>query len=338
MEIEQPVVFCVVPNWNGADLIVQCLKSLENQSYAPRIVVVDNGSGDDSVKLIKQNCPDVVVLEQRKNLGFAGGVNIGIKYAMQRGGYYVALFNNDAVAEKHWIEELLSTASSQKNIGIVTSKLIHIDKGYVDSTGELFYSWGVPGPRGRGEKDNGQYDKPEHVFAASGGASLYSCALFKQIGLFDEDFFAYYEDVDLSFRAQLAGWQVYYQPKAVAYHHINASSRKVRGLHTYHMAKNLPLLIWKNIPISLLPGYLLRFSLLYAVILMGFTKQGEGIYALKGFFMSLVFLPKKLIERRSIQKQRKVSTNYIRSLITPGLPQGTTKLRKFLNLFRISTS
>ena len=325
----------VIPNWNGKDLLTACLASLQNQTQAAQVIVVDNGSTDGSVELIKKNFSQVILVELPKNRGFAAGVNVGIRRALADGADLIALLNNDALAEKDWLEQLASTAQSLPEVGIIASKLMHTDKSHFDSTGELFYSWGTPGPRGRGKPDAGQYNQTEYVFGGSGGSSAYRSKMLEQIGLFDEDFFAYYEDADLSFRAQLAGWKVYYQSSAVVYHHINATSGRVRGMHAYHMAKNMPWVIWKNMPLKLLPITLLKFSLYYSVVLAGLAGQGLGFYALKGFAVSLFLLPKKLIQRQAIQHRRTVSTTYIKSLFSPGLPPGTTKLAKLLSVFGV---
>jgi hypothetical protein len=328
-------VAIIIPNWNGEDFIINCIESLVDQSMAAEIVVVDNGSVDLSVSLVKATFPSTTIIELPKNLGFAGGVNTGIRYALERGYEYVVLFNNDAVADKQWLQRLVEAADRHPRVGIVTGKLMSIDKKHFDSAGETFYDWGVPTPRGRGEKDSGQFDNPAYLFGATAGASLYKSKLINQIGLFDEDFFAYYEDSDINFRAQLSGWEVYYEPKAIAYHHINATAKRIHGLHAYNMSKNMPWLIIKNVPLSLLPEILLRFSLFYCIILAGLVKKGQGIYALKGIFMSLIYLPKKCCQRWYIQRHRNVKDDYIKSLFTIGTPPGASKLSSLLSLFGV---
>jgi GT2 family glycosyltransferase len=320
----------VIPNWNGKEWIAECLDSLESQTLKPSVTVVDNGSTDRSKELIKGRYPSVKLIELDKNYGFDVPVNIGIRAALKEGCEYVTLFNNDAVADTNWVEMLANAAEAHMDAGIVTGKLMNIDKKHFDSTAEIFYSWGVPGSRGRGHEDTGQYEQSEYVFGATAGASLYRSDLFKDIGLFDEDFFAYAEDNDISFRAQLAGWKVYYESSAVAYHHINATSSRVHGFHAYHTMKNLPMLFWKNVPLRLLPVFIIKFSIMYIVTFIAMARQGVGFAAFKGIFAGLYYLPKKLIERRKVQKNRKVSVEYIKSIITYDLPPGTTKLRKIL--------
>jgi GT2 family glycosyltransferase len=281
---------------------------------------VDNGSEDGSVELLEKSYPEVRIVRHNKNLGFAGGVNAGIRLAMEKRADFVALLNNDAVADKDWLKRLAEFLTDHPEAGIVTSKILESDGKMLDSTGDIYTSWGLPYPRGRDETDNKQYDKDIWIFAASGGASLYRVKMLKQIGLFEEDFFAYYEDVDISFRAQLAGWKVGYEPAAIALHQISATSSQIKGFATYHTLKNLPLLLWKNVPWKLMPTIWPRLALIYAGIAARALARGYFTAFIKGIFMGTILWPKKLVERNRIQKNRKVSVDYIKSMITYDLP------------------
>jgi GT2 family glycosyltransferase len=317
----------VIPNWNGKDSLPACLDSLRSQTVATNIVVVDNGSVDGSLDLLSQKYPDITVLPQPKNLGFAGGVNVGIKYAIDQAADYVALFNNDAVADKDWLKNLVAVLDQQPKVGIVTGKLLDDQKSHIDSTGDYYTTWGLPYPRGRGEPVSDKYDNHTDVFAASGGASLYRLEMLKQIGLFDEAFFAYYEDVDLSWRAQLAGWQVMYEPSAIAYHQIGATSSKIKGFTTYQTMKNLPMIGRKNIPLKLLPKILPRFFIAYSSFYWSAVARGQAWPATKGWFMAFVNLPRNFYQRHAIQKNRQVSVDYINKTLVHDLPPNATKLR-----------
>ena len=320
-----PVV--VVPNWNGADRIRACLDSLRAQTLKPEIVVVDNGSADDSVEVIEKNYQGVHLIRHSHNKGFAGGVNAGIRYAMEQDADYVALLNNDAVADKDWLKNLVSFLDKNPQAGIATSKICDSDKTHLDSTGDLYTIWGLPFPRGRGEEYTTKYDKDTWVFGASGGASLYRTKMLEEIGLFDEDFFAYYEDVDISFRAQLAGWKVGYEPKAVVFHEIGATSATIKGFTAYQTLKNLPLLLWKNVPWPLMRRIWPRLVIAYLGIATRVLLRGQFGPFFKGTIIGTVLWPKKLIERRRIQKARKVSVDYINSIITHDLPPNARNLR-----------
>lgn len=315
----------VVPNWNGMDALAACLDSLLEQTVPAEVVVVENGSVDGSVEFLAKEYPQVTVLPQPVNLGFAGGVNVGIRYAIEQGCEYVALFNNDAVADKAWLKNLVS--GMEAGVGITTCTFMGIDGKHLDSTGDLFTNWGLPYPRGRGEAPTEQYDDQTDVFGASGGASLYRVSMLKEIGLFDEDFFAYYEDVDISFRAQLAGWKVRYVPRAIAYHDTGSTSRKIKGFTTYQTMKNQPLVIYKNVPRSLLWRVTWRFMIAHTLFFIRAVQRGQGWIALKGDAEGTRLLFKNRSVRRHIQKTRKVSNDYIWSMMTHDLPPNATALR-----------
>jgi GT2 family glycosyltransferase len=328
-------VAVVIPNWNGRDSIGDCLDSLLAQTLKHHVIVVDNGSVDGSVDLIKQNYPSVEIIEHARNKGFAGGVNAGILRAQEIGSEYVALFNNDARAHNEWLKELVETLANRADAGIATCKFLNDAGDKYDSTGDNYTTWGLPYPRSRDDRvTETTYNTVEEIFSATGGASLYRIKMLEEIGLFDEDFFAYYEDVDLSFRAQLAGWKVLYVPTAVAYHQIGATSGKIKGFTTYQTMKNLPLLLIKNVPARLLPTVFPRFVLTYLMFIPAAIKRRQISIALRGFGRMLVLLPKKLIGRRRIQKNKKVTDEYIKSLLVYDLPPQAVRLRKIRSSWR----
>lgn len=312
-------VFVVIPNWNGADLISECLESLREQTQAAEIVVIDNGSTDDSVYIIEEQFPEVTLIKLHKNTGFAGGVNIGIKYAIDNGADAVALFNNDADADKNWLKKLVSTMKSS-GAGIVSCKLMRDDKKHFDSTGDFYSVSGIAFPRGRNQVDTGQYDKVEEVFGASGGASLYSATMLKEIGLFDERFFAYFEDVDISFRARLAGWKVFYQPEAIAYHHVGATSSKLGNFTRYHSIKNFLMLYTKNMPARLYWKYLPHFLYQFLRTTARSVLDLKPHIWLKSVGAFLIFLPDLLWERRQIQRNRRLPSSEADKLLYKNRP------------------
>lgn len=323
----------VVPNWNGAGSIGACLDSLLSQSENPHIIVVENGSTDGSLELLKRDYPSVELIIHDRNLGFAGGVNAGISRALELDSKYVALLNNDALAAKGWLKALADFLDSNSQVGVATSKMLSASGEYLDSTGELYTIWGLPYPRGRREAITDKHDKDTKVFGASGGASLYRLKMLEEIGLFDEDFFAYYEDIDLSFRAQLAGWKIAYVPDAKVTHVIGGTSNKIRGFTTYQSFKNLPWLMWKNVPRGLLAKVFIRLSFAYSLFYLRAVIRGHGLAATKGFLVMLYKLPKKLSQRRHIQKMAKVSSKYINSIITHDLPANARGLRSLRNFW-----
>jgi GT2 family glycosyltransferase len=326
-------VCVVVPNWNGAEELPGCLDSLFKQTLAPKLIVVENGSTDNSLQLLTTSYPEVDIVALDENRGFAGGVNAGIKRAIEEGYEYVALLNNDAVAHRNWLEVLVGLMGSSPKLGIVTSKILSSTSEYIDSTGDTYTIWGLPYPRGRREASLEKYDDDTRIFGASGGASLYRIKMLREIGLFDEDFFAYYEDVDISFRAQLAGWKIQYAPQAKVQHQIGGTSRKVKGFTTYQTMKNLPWLMWKNVPARLMLKVFPRFVLAYFAFYFSAFARGEEWPATKGMLVSIYKWPKKLVERYRIQKRRKVSVDYIESILVHDLPPNAHKLRRLRSVW-----
>lgn len=325
-------VAVVVLNYKGIDDTIKCIASLSEQTYKNFVIVaVENGSHDGSAEkfkdLEKKYSDQLATLYNDKNLGFDGGVNTGIRWAMANNFDYVALFNNDAVADKKWLETLVKAAKLHDS-GITTGLLLHGDGKTIDSTGDWYSKWGLPFPRNRGDKTAKAHDS-EFVMGATGGASLFSLEMLAEIGIFDEDFFAYYEDNDISFRAQLAGWKVYYVKAAVAYHNQGSTAnRMASGFAVYQTFKNLPLVYFKNVPRGLLVPIGIRFYPAYWLMLGNAIRRGSGGPALKGALMSILLGCKKIPERWRIQRNKKVSTHYIESLLWDDLPPDQTGLRK----------
>lgn len=327
------VVLC----WNGADIIEKSIRSLTNQTYKnSKIIVIDNDSQDNSKELLKdlkkEYSEKLHVIYNDKNSGFAGGVNIGIMYALKNNFDAVALFNSDAVADKKWLECLNAALLKKADIGVATGLLLHEDGTTIDSTGDWYSKWGLAFPRNRDEKAE-KAEKSSYVFSGSGGASLYRAAMFQDIGLFDEDYFAYYEDIDISFRAQLAGWRVYYTDKAIAYHEQGGSSKKVPGFTVKQTFRNLPLLFIKNVPRKFLLSTGSRLFLAYWLMVFNTVRYGNLSYALRGWIESLLLTPGALKKRGKIQNNKKVTDIYLASLIWQDLPPEQSGLRKFRSLF-----
>jgi GT2 family glycosyltransferase len=321
----------VVLNWNGQDYLEKCLDSVLSQTQKSTVVVVDNNSHDSSRGVIESYDGRVIPLYNKDNLGFAGGVNTGIRYAIENNFDAVALLNPDAIADTHWLESLVAVLEKQKDVGIVTGCLLTKDGAAIDSTGELYSIWGLPFPRNRNNSSNSASTSQEDVFGGSGGASLYRVRTLKDIGIFDEDFFMYFEDVDISFRAQLNGWRVVYNPNSIAYHHIGASSGRVKGLYTYHAMKNWPLLLIKNVPSELLKTVVPRFICAYILFIGKSLFRGHLWYTLKGIWKAMTLLHKKINERRIIQSNKRVDSDYILSIIVNDLPENHN-LRKLRSL------
>lgn len=319
----------VVPNWDGVDMIAATIISLQKQTLACDIIVVDNGSRDGSLDYLRPLAATkkIVLIEHPKNIGFTGGVNAGFTYALANNYQAVASLNNDAAAHKDWLKHLWECLQSDKQIGIVTCKILSADGKTIDSTGDWLTTWGLPYPRGRGEPTSAKYDADTNILGASGGASIYRCDMLRKVGLFDQDFFAYYEDIDLSLRARFAGYTVKLEPRALVYHGISITGNRVKGFTTLQTMKNLPWIIVKDIPLRLWWRMIPRFALAYLMFFGRAITDGRGLWALRGFLISLLLLPKKIVQRWRIQRTRKISAAEVNALLRHDLPPNATKLR-----------
>src|SRR5512138_3034202 len=201
------MISVIILNFNGKRYLEKCLSSLESQTYRDfEVIVVDNASSDGSVDYLKAGFPLVRIVENKKNLGFAGGTNSGIRRAE---GEYILTLNNDTQVDRRFLECLAEPMQSDKSVGVCASKMLLPD-GRINSAGICLSRSGAAWDRGIFEQDHGQYDCQQEVFGACAGAALYRKEMLDEIGLFDEDFFLYMEDVDLAFRAKLAGWKCVY--------------------------------------------------------------------------------------------------------------------------------
>lgn len=323
----------VIPNLNGEAYLQSAIDSLLKQDCSLDIIVVDNASSDRSIAILEEYGDAIRLLKNTQNLGFAGGVNVGISYAIEHNFDAIALFNNDAVAQPNWLSQLADAMKRHDDTGIVTCRIQLEGDNLLDSTGEFYTSWGLPYPRGR-EQPIDSYADEEYIFGASGGASLYRTELLHEIGVFDEAYFAYYEDTDISFRAQLAGWKVLYTPGAVVNHRQGATAKKmVRGFTVYQMFKNLPMLFIKNVPARLLVPIGIRFYFAYGLIFANAVIRGHGWPALKGMVRHWSLLAHCLSQRWRIQRTKKADADYIRSIIIHDLPPNQTGIRKLRKLF-----
>ena len=324
----------VILNCNGWRDTEKCLKSFFKQTYDNyHILLIDNGSHNESVaKLSKIKHKKLTFIQEPVNLGFAGGVNIGIRRSIEEKYDYVMLLNNDAQAEPDWLEVMIKTFKDHPDIGASTGLLLTADGKRIDGAGDTFSKWGIPALR-LNEEPRRLAPESGYVFGATGGATLYRTDLFREIGLYDEKYFAYDEDVDISFRTQLAGYKIWYEKSAIAYHKHSATAKKMPGLITKQLFRNLPMLFIKNMPFPLTISVGFRFFLLYWLFLPYVTLKGDFKYAIKGLFASVTLWPHAFRERRRIQKSKKVDYKYIKSIMYPKIP--LRSVRKIEEVFRV---
>ena len=315
-------VSVVIPTWNGRALLDAVLESLERQSLAAdEVIVVDNGSTDGTVEHLRSRRPSVTVVALGENTGFAAAVNRGIERAS---GDVVALVNNDIELHPEFLRELVAGLEADPGAASAAAKMLRFDdREVLDAAGDTLRWSGVALQRGQGERDRGQYDAPGRVFSACAGAALYRRAAFEEVGTFDEAFFAYLEDVDWGFRAQLAGLGCVYVPTAIAYHVGSATTRREGRPDPFFYGlprRNNVWMVLKNYPGSALarhaPALLVNHAgLVYVAVRDGMA--GAHWVALRDAARGL---PRVLRQRRAIQAARRVGRRELEPLVTRGRP------------------
>lgn len=305
----------IIVTYNAAGFIADCLQSVGLQSCTKfETIIVDNNSSDNTVSIIETEFPWAKVYRSNDNLGFTGGVLLGYKYAI---GEYIALLNPDTRANRFWLENLLKAIESNDKIGSCASLLLRWGTDIVDTAGDGCTRAGKGFKYGDGEKAE-LYNQERYVFGACGGAVLYRRKMLNEIGFFDNDFFLLHEDTDISFRAQLAGWDCLYVPTAIVEHKVSASIGHKNAFAVYYSVRNSDRVWLKNMPLLLiiltLPEKLLSdiCSFIYLGILY---KQWRTIIKAKtNVFTSIPALIRQRIE---IQRHRRVTIRHLLSILIP---------------------
>ena len=293
------LISVIVLNYNGKGFLDGCLTSLASQTYSDfEVIVVDNGSRDGSPEYVKENYPWVRLAKNDENLGFAGGTNVGIRAAK---GEFVITLNNDSRADSRFIEELIKPMADPE-VGVCAAKMLFPD-GRINSAGICISRSGAAWDRGMFEPDRGQYEFVEEVFGACAGAALYRREMLDEIGLFDEDFFLYLEDVDLAFRARLAGWKCLYVPGARVIHHHGGTAGVGSDLAVYYGNRNI---VWY--PIKDFPFRLLITSLPFIVarnlaVIPYYALRGQGGVILKSKLDALKGVVKMMEKRKDVVRR-----------------------------------
>jgi GT2 family glycosyltransferase len=303
----------VIPTYNGISYIADCLDSLRKQLRKPdEIILVDDGSTDNTLLMVEKSYPEVRCLRLESNRGFAAAVNEGIRYSS---GTYVALLNNDTRADEAWLRELENTLEEQFSVGSCASKMLFADRpDTINSIGIGFTQAGMAADIGYGQKDGDKYQRRRPVFGACAGAAMYRKAMLNDIGLFDEDFFMWYEDVDLSFRAQLAGYACAYVPTAVIYHVGGGTASAANNLHLRYCSRNQVLVMVKNLPDPLRFRYFRRMVVICAKHSLKMLLQGKTA-VIAGYLSALNALRRFIKKHKLTSENIKVSSDEIERLL-----------------------
>ncbi len=316
-----PLVSAIVLNWNGSDVVEAAVASLLAQTLeSVEVIVVDNASTDGSdVAVERRFAGRIALLRNGRNLGFAGGNNVGLRAAR---GAFAFLLNNDAEASPTLLEEMVKAAEDPR-VGMVAAKvLLHGDGDVIDTTGHLLYPDGLNRGRGRLEVDRGQYDACRTALFPSGAAGLYRRRMLDEIGLFDESFFLYGDDADLGLRGRRAGWGCAFAPRAIARHRYSRSAGKYSALKAFHVERNRVWVLLKHFPWPLVlisPLYTCVRVLWQAVGVA--TGRGaaarlahEGSFlavaaiALRAWWAAAAGAPRMLAERRRLRATSRMSS------------------------------
>ncbi len=337
-----PKVSVQIVTWNSMNYIMECLESLMKQSFRDfSILVIDNGSDDGTVKFIRSYYPTVSILENSKNLGYSRANNQGIHLAK---GEYILVLNPDVILTEDFIQEMVDFADKHREAGSFGGKVLKfyteivgqdnessirefVKSDFFDSTGLEILKTRKVVDRGQNQKDKGQYEKLEEVFGISGNCVMYRASALVDVMIknefFDQDFFAYKEDIDLAWRLRLYGWNSWYNPQAVCYHHRTLGSFENKNLtksikQRRHISKvlrslsfrNHHLMIFKNDQMANivfhLPWVLGREIkiLFYALIFEPFQYSST--------FKFFKLLPNILVKRRIIMAHKKISAKEIK--------------------------
>jgi GT2 family glycosyltransferase len=319
--VERSDVSAAILNWNGGDLVVRCLRSLRRQTYLPRQrVVIDNGSTDGSIERLQAEDPELEIIVNGHNLGFARAANQAVGAAR---GRWLLLLNLDVELEPDYVERLLAAGEREPHVSSVTGRLLRPQDGQgptiVDSTGHLLFRNGWAANRGEASPDQPCWDRPGEVFGVTGAAPLYRMEALREASHgcacpFDERFFAYIEDVDLDWRLRWLGWRAWYEP-AVAWHHRSATGARRSSVILRHILKNRLLLVANN---DLWPDGLRRLPTVMLFTILTAVQFGlESPQAPLGILDAFRQLPESMRRRRFLRMHRRVSSAEIRNWMQP---------------------
>ena len=315
--MSDPLISVIIPNWNGLEHLPVCMESLQRQTY-PRveIIVADNASTDGSQTWLAEQHPTTKIIQLPENRGFTGACNAGLAAAA---GDILVLLNNDTEVDPGWLAAIVDAFDRRPEAGSVASKMLLFDRrDQFHTAGDFYRLDGTPGNRGVWQEDRGQYDREEAVFSACGGSAAYRRVMLDEIGLLDDRYFFSCEDLDLGWRAQLAGWHCIYSPAAVVYHKLQATGGGTTA--SYYNGRNFIYLIVKNYPWSLLRRHwrdVLRAQWRISREALAAWRGAAARARLRGQLAGLLAIPRMLRARRQVMASRRVPDDYLLTILTP---------------------
>ncbi|KKQ67139.1 MAG: putative glycosyltransferase [Candidatus Daviesbacteria bacterium GW2011_GWA2_38_24] len=311
-------VSVVIPNWNGKEFLKACLKSLESQTFKNfEVIIVDNGSTDRSAQYIKKYFPKFKVIKLPKNIGFSPAVNIGIKDSQ---GEYIVLLNNDTKVDKDCLKQLVKCADVYPEVGMVAAKMLQFyNPDLIDSAGDFVDAVGHASNIGYGEKDGEKFNESKEIFLVTGGGALIKRKVFEKVGLLDDEYFAYFEDVDFCLRAQMQGFKAWFEPMAIISHIHKATSSRNKSFTEYLQFRNMTINIIKNFPNEL---FIKDFNLIKILLVnLNTTRflifKGYGLSALKAEWYIFKNFLRLLKKRKEVQSKFEVPKEYFINNIRP---------------------
>lgn len=308
-------ITAAILTYNGRHLLEATLPSFIAQTEADvRILVVDNGSSDDTLQWLGEQWPDVGVVALPKNVGVTAALNSALAAADAE---LVGLFNNDIELAPDCLAELLRALREHPEAAAAGPKLLgYDDRGTIDGAGDV-YAWvGAGSRRGHGERDRGQFETPCAIFGICGAAVVFRREALAAVGPFDDAFFAFYEDVDWSFRAQLAGFQIRYVPTAIAYHMASATlGRGMTDFTRYHTTRNAIWVVAKDWPVAAILRHAHQLVHLQLANLASALRARRMTVQLRAWRDALRGLPAMLRKRRVVQRSRTVGVRELEAVV-----------------------
>ena len=309
----------VILNWNGVRLLEQFLPSVMSYSPEATIYLADNASTDSSIEFVKTNYPDIKIIQNEGNFGYAQGYNVALKYVEEP---YFCLLNSDVEVTENWLKPILEIFEKEKNIAIIQPKILDFKNKslfeYAGAAGGFIDKYGYPYCRGRifetVEKDNGQYDDFSEIFWASGACFFIRKEVFNQLGGFDESFFAHQEEIDLCWRSKNAGYKTYYTFQSIIYHVGGATLKESNPKKTFLNFRNSLLMLVKNLPEGKILPIIFTRLFLDGIAGIQFILKGKFSHCwaiIKAHFHFYHLLNKYLKKRTNNQTESYFKTNSI---------------------------